>query len=265
MARIGVEAHRGRRPGGCYHAARHEAGVPVGAHCLLQCRRVHPEGFVDRDEANEGAGEARDPGTFLSGRMGLRRGVDAELGECGAGLRRTLASGEQCAEGGGRGAVLDHATALPLRTEASGEPEQLDEPVQHDHLDLGAGGARRPEHPVDAQAGRDQFAEDRRRRRVGREVAKETGRLPVRSPRHHDPVKIGEKSLERLGLLRRISRQHRRDLARSRGREHRVALEPREVVGHPVDGLPTVAPQVLRGNQESVPLGHPAILGAAAG
>ena len=84
-----------------------------------------------------------------------------------------------------------------------GQPEQVDEPVEDMRLDLRHGRARRPQHPLRTEPGRDQLGEDRRPRRVGREVREPARRLPVRDARQDDLVEVAQQRGERLGLLGR--------------------------------------------------------------
>ena len=79
--------------------------------------------------------------------------------------------------------VLDDAAARRRRAEPLRQAEQVDQPVQHHGLDLGAGRAGGPEHALHAEPGADQVAEHRRAGGVGREVGEEAGVLPVRQAR----------------------------------------------------------------------------------
>ena len=91
----------------------------------------------------------------------------------------------------------------PPSSDVLREAEQVDEPVEHVRLDLRQRRARRPEHPLRAEAGRHELGQDRGRRGVGREVGEPARRLPVRDARQDDRVEVAQQRLERLGLLRR--------------------------------------------------------------
>jgi hypothetical protein len=94
---------------------------------------------------------------------------------------------------GVRGRHLDGAATRPHRhLEVLGQPEQVDEPVHHARLDLRHRRARRPQHPLRAQAGGDQLGEHGRARRVRREVGEPARGLPLRDARHHDVVQVAK-------------------------------------------------------------------------
>ena len=112
-----------------------------------------------------------------------------------------LARCEERGERAARRAVLDDAAAGRARPEPLRQPEQVDQPVEHVGLELGAGGAGRPEHALDAEAGGEQIAEDRRTRGVGREVGEEVRRLPVRESGHDDLVDVTQHVGEGLATL----------------------------------------------------------------
>ena len=63
---------------------------------------------------------------------------------------RTLACGDQRAQHGARGGVLDDAAARRAALERLGQPQRVDQPVEHAHLQLGARGARGPVHALHA-------------------------------------------------------------------------------------------------------------------
>ena len=75
--------------------------------------------------------------------------------------------------------VGDRATPAAREREAVVEPERAGEAVEKGLLDLGARRGGRPEHPLTAQAARQEVAEQRGERGVGGEVAVEPGVLPV--------------------------------------------------------------------------------------
>lgn len=104
--------------------------------------------------------------------------------------------------------------------EAVRKTEQVDHPVHHPGLDLGDGGAAGPAHALHAQAGRDQFGEDRRVGGVRREPGEEARMLPVGEARHHHPVEVGQHGIEAVGCAGSF-RQQRRHLAGLDRRLHR--------------------------------------------
>lgn len=71
--------------------------------------------------------------------------------------------------------------------------------------------------------------------------------LPVREIRFHEAVEIALDRLPRLGLLRRVARQLREDLARFRPREDGPRLERLEVAREALHrGVPHLAKRVGR-------------------
>ena len=87
-------------------------------------------------------------------------------------------------------------------------------------------GTGRPEHPLHAQSGREQVAQDRGEGVVRGEVGEEVGRLPVRNPRQQDLLHVAEDLLEGLPLPRRLDRQPLADLSRLDLRQDRAAARP---------------------------------------
>src|SRR2546428_12876729 len=83
-------------------------------------------------------------GVGLGGRVSGERAVHARLVGLEAG--GALARGEQRAQRGARGRVLDDPAPRPgsVRLEPVGEAEQVHQPVEDVGLELGAGGAPRP-------------------------------------------------------------------------------------------------------------------------
>ena len=129
---------------------------------------------------------------------------------------------------------MDHPAAIATEPEAIGKAEELAEPVDDDPLELGRRRRRRPQHPLDPEAGAEQFAEDRRTGGIGREVGKEPRMLPVRQPRNDDSLEIAEHRRERLRRLWRRGGKPGRDLPRLDVGKHALSRQRRPVVGDPV-------------------------------
>ena len=127
-----------------------------------------------------------------------------------------------------------------------GQAERLGQPVDDDLLDLGDRRAGGPDHPLRADAAGEQVAEDRGRRRVGREVGEEARVLPVRQAGHDDLVEVGEQGVERLARPRAPTAGSARRTSpgatcESTGRSSRRG----PVVGDPVDGGVALAAELL--------------------
>ena len=144
----------------------------------------------------------------------------------------------------------------PSERNFDGQSEHSDEPVEHVGLELRARGARRPEHPLDADPGRQELPEDRRARVVRREVREEVRRLPVRDARQDQPFDVREHRVERLPRRRRIGRELRADLPRLSAREHRQGFDPLHVVRDPVHHRAAVAAELLRGHVRAGRVAH---------
>ena len=102
----------------------------------------------------------------------------------------------------------------PATVNSPAEPDRAREAVEQGLLHLGPGGGGRPEHPLAAQAAREEVAEQRGERRVRREVAEERRVLPVQGRGDDDAVERAEQRLERLRVLREQVRQPRANLHR---------------------------------------------------
>ena len=118
---------------------------------------------------------------------------------------------------------------------ASGQAEQLDHPVEHQRLELGAGRRRDPTHALHAEPGGQQLGEDRRERVVRREVGEEVRVLPLREAGHDDSIEVGHHGGERLGFGRRVVGQRGSHVAGRDRRLHRPLVDLGDVVGDPVD------------------------------
>jgi hypothetical protein len=137
------------------HEERLAAGGPVAADRLGQRLRAHGEPLVDFDRSQIPAAETGDADRLLGRRMRLAGGVGDQPAVrallVDAEFAGPFARGEQGAEHGARGRVLDDAAALPRREEALRQPEHPAEPVEDVGLQLRAGRAGRPEHPLNAE------------------------------------------------------------------------------------------------------------------
>ena len=236
----GIDRLGGGRADRCAAEERRQAGRAIGRNELGERSEVEREGVVDRNEAQALCAQAGDPEGLLDGRVRLRRGVAHELTASGPLTRR-----DHGAEHRGGGRVLDHAAARACRAEPLGQVEQLDEPVEHVRLELGHGRARRPEHPLHAEAGREQLAEHRWARAVRREIAEESRRLPVEQAGHDHAVEVCEHVGERLAVLGRVLGQLRAHPAGLDARADGQLLEPFQVICDPVDRLAPVAAELL--------------------
>ena len=136
------------------------------------------------------------------------------------------------------------------------QAEQVGQHVQHPGLDLGAGGARRPEHALNAQARGQQLAQDGGSRSVAGEVGVEAGRLPVRQA-GEDPLRgVPQDLVEGFALGGHLGVQGVGDLARTHARQDGIALDVLVIVGDPVDHFPAVSAEVLRRHVVALLLGH---------
>jgi hypothetical protein len=199
----------GQRAGGAdrgHDQARHPPGGPVVGDRGRQPVGPEGEGVVDLDRAHLVGGEAPHPGALGQRRVGLGRGVDGQPVERGAGPDGPIAGRHQGAQGGRRRRVLDDPAARARRPEAVGQAQQVHHPVEHQRLDLGAGRAGLPQHPLGAEPGGHEVGQHRGPRGVGREVGVEPGVLPVGGAGHDDPVEVGQDGAEVLGDLGRVGR-----------------------------------------------------------
>ena len=126
------------------------------------------------------------------------------------------------------------------------QSQQVDQPVEHVGLELGARRARRPDHALHPEPGREQIAQDRGAGGVGREVGVEVGRLPMGEAGEDDLVDVAQHVGEGLALLRRGARQARADRSRLRLGEHGVLLHLFHVTGNPLDDLVSAAAELVR-------------------
>ncbi len=256
----GVDGGRRRRPDRGADQDRRVAAVDVALEPGGERAGPHGQVLVDLDDADGVGAQAGDPDGLLHRRVGLGGhvhggaiGVDARADR---GARAGAVQGGQEGDQVGAGAgVLDHAAAGAGGAEGGGQAEELGEPVHDVLLELGGRRTGHPRHALDAEARGDQVAEDRRPGGVGREVAEEAGVLPVRRPREHDPVEVGEDRRDRRAALGGGRREGRADLAGGDLRAHREGLDPGPVVGDPVHDLVAVLPELL-GSHVRCRLGH---------
>ena len=245
-----IERHR---RGGAVRGAdeeRHEPGGEVGGDRLREGIGSHGVGLVVRHDADPIGADASDPQTLLDARVGLGRRVrdqsarvavvvDGSTGGAPAGR-------EDRHEGGFARGALDHAAAgVTRRAERGGQVEQLLHPVEHQRLDLGARRRRHPAHPLDAESGRQQLAEDGRERVVRREVREEARVLPLGEAGHDDTFDVGHHLLERLGRGRRVFGELRSHVSGGDGRADRTLLDRADVVGDPVDQVVAVGAELI--------------------
>ena len=192
--------------------------------------------------------------------MGLRRRVCHQVAGAaevvGVEVGGALASRYEGAQGGARRRVLDDSPARPAAVKGARQVEEIDHPVEDAGLELGAGRAGGPHHPLYRQPRRSELAEDRRPRIVARKEGEEVGRLPVRDAGQDDLVEVADDVLERLAGLRSALRQGRRYLAGLHLGQDRQRLHPLLVVGDPIDQLMATAAELLGGHVIAALFGH---------
>ena len=159
---------------------------------------------------------------------------------------RALARGEQRGERAARSGVLDDPAARRGRAEPVGQPQQVDQPVEHMGLELGARGARCPQHALHTEPRGQQVAEDRRARGIRGKVRKEVRRLPVGEAGDDDLVNVAQHVGERLTVLGCRAGQPPADGAGLRAREHRIALDLLHVARNTLDERVPASPELLR-------------------
>jgi hypothetical protein len=172
----------------------------------------------------------------LSGDVDALAAVDTLLAPPAG--RGAVQGREQRDERGGRRGVGDRATPATGDGELRAEPDRAREAVEQGLLHLGPGGGGRPEHPLAAQAAREEVTEQRGECRVRREVAEERRVLPVQGRGGDDAVEGAEQRLERLRVLREEVRQPCANLTGDDLGAHRAVRQPGAVRGDPVhDGV----------------------------
>ena len=107
---------------------------------------------------------------------------------------------------GERGDRRGRRRVLDVPVPAARQAEQLREPVQHRHLELGRGRGREPGHVVDVQRRDQELGEDPRLGAGVGEPREEARVVPVREPRQDQLVEVAQERLERLALLGRRRR-----------------------------------------------------------
>ncbi len=237
----GVDGRRRGRSDGRHDGDGDQPRGDVGLDRSFERVGSHRVPAVDGNEAHVAV--AGHTGTLLDRRMGLLGRIDDHVLGAPA---RTLSRDDERRVRRVRRTHLDDAAARAFRLPTGGEAEQIDRPVGDDLLDLGCRRARRPQHALDAEPRRDQFAEDGRGRGVRGEVAEPPGGLPVGDARHHDVVEIPQHRAERFRLLGRLRRDHLPDGAGLDRRRDRPIRHGVEVVGDPVDHLVPVSTEVVR-------------------
>ena len=238
---------------GRLHEQGRPAVVDVVGEQQLQGPDVHGlGGRIDLDGAHALGTQAGHHGGLQERGVCLRRAVDGPLRRPDADLAGVpvaggVQGGQERGEGrGGRGVLDDTTTAAVVgEPELVGQAERLGQPVDDHLLDLGDRRAGRPDHPLRADATRDEVAEDRRRGRVRREVGEEAGVLPVGQARHDELIEVGEQRVERLARLRGLGRQGAAYVAGRHPGEDRQVVQAGPVVGDPVDGCMALAAELL--------------------
>ena len=136
--------------------------------------RTHRERVVDFDQPEVVLAQAGDAHRFLDRGMRLGRSCRPPVGRRTPRwlwrARGTLAGRQQRAERRrSRRSPGSRRRRAPLDLNRAGRSEQVDHPIEHVRLEFGAGGAGGPEHPLDTEPGREQFAQDRGARSCWRE------------------------------------------------------------------------------------------------
>ena len=210
----------------------------------------------DVDFAERVGAQTGHPASLLHRRMrlpGRVDGVPAIIGSHPTSLGRTAADPverrDQSDECRIRRAGLDHPAARTATAvggaELGRQVEQLGQPVQDEHLELGRRRRGRPQHALDAQTGREQITQDGRAGRIGREVGEEGWMLPVGDAGQDHPVEVGQHLGEVLAVLRWAGRQGPVDLAGGHLGQHRQLADPLLVVRDPVHRRVPVGPELL--------------------
>ena len=249
---LGDTGHRvdGARRGGAdrgNHEAWDQAVGDVGVDHPGQGVDVHRVVAVDRHDPQLVAAEAGHQDVLLNRRVGLAGGVHTQVGEC---LRAPgpVPGGQHGAQRRRRRRVLDDATTRPVGPEPVGEATRLGQPVQYVCLQLGAGRAGGPEHPLHAQAGRHQLPEHGGGRRVGREVAVEPGMLPLGDGRGDEAVHVGQQGIEGLTHRWGRRRQRRPYVPGCHVGHYRPIGHTGQEVGYPVHRRMAGGPELVRGH-----------------
>ena len=244
-------------------AAAKKGMQPACAVCvdpLRQQVRAQSEVRVHVDQAQVLPADPGDLDALLDGRVGLAGGVGREplpAAACVAGQPRCpFPGGQQRAQGGAGGGIFDHAAAATRGTEVLRQLQHLRHPVEHVGFELGAGGARGPQHALHAEPGGDQIAQNGGSGGVGRKVCKKIRGLPVRDARQNPLAHIPQHDVEGLALPRRVGRQAGADVARFDRGEHRQRFHALVIVGHPVDGGVPETPELGRAHVAGFLFGH---------
>ena len=221
-----AQQKNGRRP-----AAR------SAAICAGELVGSHREGVVDRDQAHarlRHAGDRAGPSRPTSGSgSSVARPAPPPR-------RRPVASGDDRAQAAStRPSPGSRRRRCPSDRKAGGRPSASTQPVHDVRLELRADRRRRPEHPLHAEPGRHQLAEDARAAVVGREERVPAGRAASASCPVRRPGRGRRRSRPRprpcSGARRRAAARARRRAA-TRGCTGRSA-DPLHVGGDPLDQL----------------------------
>src|SRR5579864_9761674 len=192
--------------------------------------------------------------------MSLRGAVSDEIAGGSSGIGRVLgsafAAGEQGAERGTGGGVLDDTSAGASGKKFFGEAKHGYEPIEDMGFEFGGGGAGGPEHALDAESRGEQIAEDGRPGGVAREVGEKVGRLPVRDAGEDEVLDVAEDRVEGLALLRPSRRQLGAELAGLRLGEDGEGFDFAVVVGDPVDDGVAVTAELAGGHVEGFFVSH---------
>ena len=191
--------HIGRRP------AR-----DVGVERLSSASARIANAVVDRNLHDVLAPDAERDRALLDVRVGVFGDVDAQRRQIGAPRHPAFADleAQRLARGGQRGEAADRRGVVDDAVNAAGSPSILAQPAAATTSSSSvAAGDVRHSIALTSSVAASASASTVDRRRADREIREESRMVPVRDPRHDQPLEIGENRVERLGLRRRAQRQ----------------------------------------------------------
>src|SRR5216683_6363228 len=122
-------------------------------------------------------------------------------------VRGALAPGQQSAQSGAGGRVLNNAASCVRRKKFFRQAQHRYQPVEHMCLKFSARWAGRPEHALHSQAGGKKIAKNPRAGGVARKVSEEVRRLPMGDAGEDQFFDVLQQYVEGLALGRRIRRK----------------------------------------------------------
>jgi hypothetical protein len=124
---------------------------------------------------------------------------------------------------------------MPKAEELGRQAHHVHQPVHQVGFQLGAGRAGQPQHPLDTQTRREQFAQDGRSGRIAWKEGVKIGRLPMGNTRQDDAFHVREHGVEGLTLKGGPGGQGGANVAGPDLGQDRQGLSPLAVSGDPVD------------------------------